>query len=209
MEDHKLDELLEDARTSYRVPPAPAVEAIWQAVEAEAFAPRIQTRNTHRALDWRFAGMLAAASLVIGIVGGRWSTGVAPTATMDAAAEAEALVTPASLPYSRTTEEVLGRTAVLLAALRSDDSRGVNTLQVSDQATRLLGNVRLLLDSPAAADPQMQALLLDLELTLAQVARMQPARGESELTLINDAVAERDIVPRIRSAVVDLSAGGY
>ncbi|MDQ8165430.1 MAG: hypothetical protein P3A28_06690 [Gemmatimonadota bacterium] len=207
MEDHKLDQLLEDVRTSYRVPPAPAVEAIWQAVEAEAFAPRIQTGNTHRTLDWRFAGMLAAASLVIGIFGGRWSTSIAPTATMAAATESQ--VSNVASPYARTTEEVLGRSAVLLAALRSPDSRSVNTLQVSDQAQRLLGNVRLLLDSPAAADPQMQTLLLDLELTLAQVARMQPARGETDLTLINDAVAHREIVPRIRSAVVEMSAGSY
>lgn len=206
MEDHKLDQLLEDARTSYRVPPAPAVEAIWQAVEAEAFAPRIETRRT---LDWRFAGMLAAASLVIGIFGGRWSTSVAPTATMAAAASTEAGFSQVAGSYQHTTEEVLGRTAVLLAALRSPDSRNVNASQVSDQAQRLLGNVRLLLDSPAAADPQMQTLLLDLELTLAQVARMQPARGESDLTLINDAVAQRDIVPRIRSAVVEMSAGSY
>lgn len=205
MEDHKLDQLLEEARTSYRVPPAPAVEAIWQAVEAEAFAPRIQTRRT---LDWRIAGMLAAASLVIGIFGGRWSTSVAPTATM-AAAATETEVSNVAGPYERTTEEVLGRSAVLFAALRTPDSRSVNTLQVSDQAQRLLGNVRLLLDSPAAADPQMQTLLLDLELTLAQVARIQPARGESDLTLINDAVAHRDIVPRIRSAVVEMSAGSY
>lgn len=206
MEDHKLDQLLEDARTSYRVPPAPAVEAIWQAVEAEAFAPRIETRRT---LDWRFAGMLAAASLVIGIFGGRWSASVAPTAVMAPAANAEAGFSQVAGSYRHTTEEVLGRTAVLLAALRSPDARNVNALQVSDQAQRLLGNVRLLLDSPAAADPQMQTLLLDLELTLAQVARMQPARGESDLTMINDAVAHREIVPRIRSAVVEMSAGSY
>jgi NH3-dependent NAD+ synthetase len=208
MEDHKLDQLLEDARTSYRVPPAPAVEAIWQAVEAEAFAPQVRAHNTHRTLDWRFAGMLAAASLVIGVVGGRWSTSVAPTATT-AAAATEAEVSNVALPYQQTTEEVLGRTAVLLAALRTEDTKDVNAQMMNEQASRLLTNVRFLLDSPAAADPQMQTLLLDLELTLAQVARMQPARGQSELTLINDAVANRDIVPRIRSAVVEMSAGSY
>lgn len=205
MDDHKLDQLLDEARTTYRVPRAPNADALWAAVEADAFAPRLQTRRT---LDWRFAGMLAAASLVIGVVGGRWSTSVAPTTTM-AAAAAAAEVSRVSLPYNRTTEEVLGRSAVLFAALRSADSRNVNAQQMNDQATRLLTNVRLLLDSPAANDPQMQTLLLDLELTLAQVARMQPARGEAEVTLINDAVAQRDIVPRIRSAVVEMSAGSY
>ncbi|MEA3246535.1 MAG: hypothetical protein U9Q74_10310, partial [Gemmatimonadota bacterium] len=117
------------------------------------------------------------------------------------------LVATLAGPYQQATEDVLGRAAVLITALRSSDVRVA--AQLSPQATRLLGSTRLLLDSPAATDQRMRNLLLDLELTLAQIARMQPARGTTELTLINDAVVERDIVPRIRSAVVDLSAGGY
>jgi hypothetical protein len=38
---------------------------------------------------------------------------------------------------------------------------------------------------------------------------MQPSRGKTDINLINEAVAQRDIVPRIQSVVVDLSAGGY
>jgi hypothetical protein len=208
MEDKKLDDLLMAARTSYRVPPEPAVEAIWQAVESEAFASRTAGRRP----DWRLAGMVAAASLVVGLGVGRWSARKAAT-TVDAAtaagAPAPAMLAASASPYQRTTEEVLGRTAVLLAALRSSDPRVMDASQLNAQATRILGSVRLLLDSPASRDPRLQTLLLDLELTLALVARMQPARGETDLTLINEAIAERDIVPRIRSAVVDLSADGY
>lgn len=206
MDDRQLDQLLEDARTSYRVPPAPAVEAIWGRVEREAFIER--GRPTWRAGNWRAAAMLAAASLVIGVLAGRWSVGTAP-AGAPAATLAATPATTVSAPYQQATEEVLGRAAVLLAALRTTDARGAVTGQLTTQASRLLVPTRLLIDSPAASDPRMRSLLLDLELTLAQIARMQPARGDDDLHLINDAVAERDIVPRIRSAVVDISAGAY
>jgi hypothetical protein len=207
MEDHKLDELLEDARTHYRASAKPDVDAIWSRVESEAF--RKPQHHPARRTEWQLGWKVAAASLVIGALAGRWSAGAGLTAAAPVAAVTAADMSLASEPYQRTTEEVLGRSAVLLAALRSTETPGAMESQMTAQATRLLGSVRLLLDSPAATDPTMHTLLLDLELTLAQVARLQPARSANELTMINEAVAERDIVPRIRSAVVDLSAGGY
>jgi len=208
MDDKQLDQLLDKARESYRVPPEPAVEALWQRIDAEAFAAPVAV-STRRGSEWRIAWRLAAASLVFGVIAGRWSAGVRPSITIQAATPEVASALPAARPYQKTTEALLGQTAVLLAALGTDRTSATLSANVSDQAMQLLGTTRLLLDSPAAADPQMHALLLDLELTLAQVARLQPARGNTELTRINEAVAERDIVPRIRSAVVDLAGGGY
>ena len=205
MDDKQLDQLLDEARTTYRVPPEPAVEALWRRIDAEAFAT--PESRTQRGSEWRIAWRLAAASLVFGVLAGRWSVGTRvtePTQQNDVAS-----AQPAARPYKKTTEALLGQTAVLLAALGTDRTSSSLAANVSDQAMQLLGTTRLLLDSPAAADPQMHALLLDLEMTLAQVARLQPARNGTELTMINAAVAERDIVPRIRSAVVDLSGGGY
>ena len=203
MEDKQLDQLLEAARESYRMPPEPAVEALWQRIDSEAFS-----KPARRSIEWRIASSLAAASLVFGVFAGRWSAGVSSTPAATATTEV-ATAMPASRPYQKTTEALLGQTAVLLAALGTDRTSSSLAANVSDQATQLLGTTRLLLDSPAATDPQMHSLLLDLELTLAQVARLQPTRNGSELTLINQAVSERDIVPRIRSAVVDLNGGGY
>lgn len=207
MEDTKLDQLLDEARTSYRVLPDVAPEALWQRIEAEVFAAPMHA-PVRRSNEWRIAWRLAAASLVFGVIAGRWSAGISSIDPLEPASEVASSL-PAARPYQKTTEALLGQTAVLLAALGTDRTSAALASNVSDQATQLLGTTRLLLDSPAAADPQMQALLLDLELTLAQVARMQPARTNTELTLINEAVVERDIVPRIRSAVVDLAGGGY
>ena len=204
MEDHELDQLLEGARESYNVPPEPAVEALWQRIDAEAFVTGAPVR---RGAEWRIAWRLAAASLVFGVVAGRWTAGVGAAPSAEPAMASAVL--PVSGPYQQTTEELLSRSVVLLSALRSSDASGALAAQMSAQATRMLGTTRLLLDSPAASDPRMHTLLLDLEMTLAQVARLQPARGTTELTLINEAVVERDMVPRIRSAVVDLAGGGY
>lgn len=203
MEDKHLDQLLEAARESYRMPPEPAVEALWQRIDSEAFSKPVR-----RSIEWRIASSLAAASLVFGVLAGRWSAGIGVTQDVSVPA-AMASAQPASRPYQKTTEALLGQTAVLLAALGTDRTSSSLATNVSDQATQLLGTTRLLLDSPAAADPEMHTLLLDLELTLAQVARLHPARSDAELTLINQAVTERDIVPRIRSAVVDRGGGGY
>ena len=108
-------------------------------------------------------------------------------------------------PYQRTTEQFLGRTAVLLASLPGDARTIDANTKLAGQAVQLLTTTRLLLDSPVAKDRRMKELLEDLELVLAQVARMQTPRHRDELVLINETLAERDLVPRIRSAVADLS----
>ena len=79
MEDNKLDQLLDEARATYRVPPAPATDALWQRIEAETFAAPAHTAArtpARRDNEWRIAWRLAAASLLVGVVAGRWSAGI-------------------------------------------------------------------------------------------------------------------------------------
>ena len=65
----------------------------------------------------------------------------------------------------------------------------------------------MLLDSPAAAsDPRLKNLLEDLELVLAQLAQLPPERRGPELTLIAEALEQRDVVPRLRSAAASISS---
>jgi hypothetical protein len=208
MDDKQLDELLSDAVRTYRTPPEAPLDAIWSRVEAEAFAAKPETRSP----GWRvFAGAIAA-TLVLGVLLGRATAEHGVSVPMTAAA----IRTPARLAsnstgdaYQQQTEEFLGRTAVLLAALPTNGRPGVNDEQLSQQARQLLGTTRLLLDSPVGHEQRMKDLLEDLELVLAQVARLQPQRPGEALTLINEALEERDVVPRIRSAVADLSMGDH
>ena len=206
MDDEKLDELLTDAVRSYRPPPAAPLDAIWARVEAEAFAPP----QSKRTPGWTaFAGAIAA-TLVFGVLIGRATAtrGVAATAGQTPVQVRLASNVPAD-PYQRTTQEFLGRTAALLVALPSRDHPGANDGKLAGQAQQLLGTTRLLLDSPVGHDQRMKDLLEDLELVLAQVARLQPQRPGESLTLINEALEERDVVPRIRSAVADLSGSDH
>lgn len=206
MKDDRLDELLDDAKRTWRVPPAPPVDDIWMRVEAEAFnAP------ARRAVPrWGGYGAAVAASLIIGVLAGRMSITQAAPQTFAAGESPRPLqghvVTQIrNDPYDRATGQFLGRTAVLLASLPGDTRTGAANTKLAGQAIQLLTTTRLLLDSPVAKDRRMKELLEDLELVLAQVARMQTPRHRDELVLINEALAERDLVPRIRSAVADLS----
>jgi hypothetical protein len=212
-DERTLDALLSDAARTYRVPPEPPLDAIWSQVESLAFvtAPARQGR-----FAWRTLGLAMAASLVIGVAVGRVSArggNVPPVAAV--AASKPVVMSPVSQaktaaePYQRATEEFLGSTALLLAALPRTGSGDRTSTLLPEQAAQLLTTTRLLLDSPVGANPRMKALLQDLELVLAQVARLQPRRESAELTMISQTLEDRDLVPRIRSAVTDLSAFDY
>jgi hypothetical protein len=208
MDDNRLDELLTDAVRTYRAPPDAPLDAIWARVEAEAF----EAPPARRTPGWRtFAGAVAA-TLVFGVAIGRVTAtrdATAPLASNAGRPPARRASAPATDQYQRTTQEFLGRTAVLLAALPSQGRPGINDDKLAAQAQQLLGTTRLLLDSPVGREQRMKDLLEDLELVLAQVARLQPQRPGEALTLINEALEERDVVPRIRSAVADLSGSDH
>lgn len=190
-----LDTLLREAATSWRVPGDVPRDAIWAAVTAELDAPAVAARP-RRTPGWGLLSAAVAAALLIGVAIGR--RGTAPAAGTQTAA-----VTPVAAhdPYQRATEELLGQTAVLLVALPEQGAPAAANAQLVTQGVELLRTTRLLLDSPVATDPRMRALLDDLELVLAQVAGLEPRRAD-ELTLIRDAVHQRDLLPRLRSAVV-------
>jgi hypothetical protein len=62
------------------------------------------------------------------------------------------------------------------------------------------------MDSPASNDPAMRGLLDDLELVLMQVVRLQNSGNRTDLDLINRALEQRDVIPRLRTAAADISA---
>lgn len=207
MDDRRLDELLDDAARTYRAPPEAPLDALWARVEAETFAP-VRSRPGP-ARRWAFAAVLAA-SLLMGVALGRASVSGAGKSV---AAGGGAGATPASRvadnPNQRTTRELLARTAVLLAALPTEARTAGGERRVAVQAAQLLTTTRLLLDSPVASDQRMRSLLQDLELVLAQVARIRETQTAAELLLINDALEERNVVPRIRTVVTEISLSDY
>lgn len=96
----------------------------------------------------------------------------------------------------------LFHTAALLASLPSDRTTATTDTSIANRAGDLLTQTHLLLDSRAGSDPTLHRLLEDLELVLAQVARQ---RSNTDLQLIHQAIAVRDVLPRVHDAAVEAS----
>ena len=127
---------------------------------------------------------------------------VAPSASTRGTAQqnADRRAAEAALPYRLAASEHLAMTEALLVSLRADMKAGRRDTTVAAWATNLLGTTRMLLDSPASKDVQMKKLLEDLELVLAQIARLPAASGDStDLELIDRAVKQRQVLTRLRA----------
>jgi hypothetical protein len=198
--DRTIDRLVVRARTNYRVPPAPPLDDMWNAIAGELYQE--PSRRAPRGRPWWGAVMAIAAALVIGFALGRTSMPGASTGGQIAAAAAG----DSSVPYERTATALLGETAVLLSALPVAARDTIPDRRFVAQAVDLLVTTRLLLDSQASHDSRLRELLEDLELVLAQIARIDKGKSGTDLELITEALTERDIVPRIRSVAAGLAS---
>jgi hypothetical protein len=113
---------------------------------------------------------------------------------------AERRAAEVALPYRLAAAEHLAMTEALLVSFRADYKSGRRDSTVASWATNLLGTTRMLIDSPASKDLKMKKLLEDLELVLAQIARLPAASGDStDVELIDKAVKERQVLTRLRA----------
>lgn len=107
--------------------------------------------------------------------------------------------------YHAAAMQTLVQAEALLTAYRSSDGTraDVESMRMAARWARdVLSSTRLLLDSPAARDPQLRALLTDLELVLAQIVQRSGAPLDAgERDLIERAMRDHDLLPRLRSAV--------
>jgi hypothetical protein len=130
----------------------------------------------------------------------------APRSSTDAPGARAPLGATARTLYQAAAVQTLAQAEALLTTYRRADVAGAHDQESIAQAGRwardVLSSTRLLLDSPASRDPQLRALLADLELVLAQIVQLSGTplqAGEREL--IERAMRDRDLLPRLRSAV--------
>ncbi len=203
MDDASLDRLIIGERLSLGDTSAP-VDAMWMDIEQRT-SLGARTVVGRRWMTW--VGM--AATLVLGFALGRipFGPGARTVAGSPVAAVAARAVIVAQ-PYEHTTADLLGETAVLLAALPSggESAEVANDRRLARDAAQLLVTTRLLLDSQASSDPRLRTLLEDLELVLAQIARMRASDNTNDIELITEALHERELVPRIRTYAAQLAA---
>jgi hypothetical protein len=95
----------------------------------------------------------------------------------------------------------LANAEALLTAFRSDSRDAKMDAQLSGWARELLSNTRLLLDSPAADDPQRAKLLGDLELVLAQIVQLSPDAAAQDRELIEGSIRNGQVMTRLRFAI--------
>ncbi|MFV1987014.1 MAG: hypothetical protein ACC682_07020 [Gemmatimonadota bacterium] len=157
-----------------------------------------------------------AASLVIGIALGR--TFLAPGEPSPAVAIADQAdgsgSTVASEPVGEdapsrrdvavrlATARHLGQAESLLTSFRTDEAEtgSGGTLEMSGWARELLGETRLLLDLRVERTPREAELLEELELVLAQIARLGPDAPAFEREIVIDGLVRQGTIARLRAA---------
>lgn len=191
MTDDGFEDFLRQTARGYHEPPATPREEMWTRIVAERRVPR-------RSTPWLRWVTAAAAMLALGIGIGwqaaRLRSAGAPTV---AAADQAHQVLGGDL----AANQYLGRTEALITDFVIEARQGTGGRFISTTARDLLTTNRLLQDSPAAEDPQMKALLQDLELVLAQIARLSAEHGQKEVNLIVQGLNQSGVMVRLRAAI--------
>lgn len=200
MDDQELQRRLHDLRDRWRVAPEPPLDAMWDRVRAEAFGSPVRRGPW----IWVRRTLPLAAMLALGFGAGRLTTsGAAPAvAVTDSTLHAEqALFVGVADDY---LERVTGLLVTLAAEARQGGGGAARSIEYStSQARDLLATTRLLMDSPRMKDPHLRSLLDDLELVLTQVARLPARPSAPDVYLIDQALDQRDVLPRLRDLMAE------
>jgi len=188
--------------------PAPR-DDMWAAIQAsratsqDAAAGNLPGVTPLRRSPWRLMSLIAAA-LLLGVAIDRvmlrpTEQGTTPVAAVPTAGDS---ADPSRL-YRMAAAQTLTQAEALLTAYRASDPRqNAGTAQLGRWGRDILSSTRLLIDSPAGSDPQLRALLSDLELVLVQIIQLSGAPLDpADRDMIDRALQDRDLLPRIRTAV--------
>ncbi|MDP1858895.1 MAG: hypothetical protein Q8K82_09500 [Gemmatimonadaceae bacterium] len=168
-------------RYAYRSQPeAPAVVAATQLPTSPADAPQAQP------VDEPASVVPSSPSAP--------ANGASPVASNGAAAAANGAYTIASDRHLQAVQ-------VLLTSFSTDNADTRSDSIVATWARGLLSNTRLLLDSPAARDPQRARLLQDLEVVLVQLVQRSPGAAAADRSDVERTLEKNQIIPRLRSAL--------
>jgi hypothetical protein len=181
------------------VPPAPR-DAMWANIQEQRRSVKQITRRNRQWLGW---GVGLAAMLAVGVGLGRLSVRNAVEPADAPVAVSNVTGATRSEPVNRTAyrltvEQHMTSAEALLTSFKTQP-QGTLDPDIAVWARDLLTNTRMLLDSPAADDPEVAALLEDLELVIAQIARMS-APSSVERELIREGIQKTDVLPRLRAS---------
>lgn len=213
--DPAFDAWLRTAAPALHAPGAPPVDVMWSAIARAQRASAAAARGgaLRGVIPFRSRWMIPAgmaAALLIGVAVDRLmlTRGAAPHAMPVAPMTARPPLTDSAARaelYRFAAVQTLGQAEALLTAYRAGGAShpaDASTRQLGGWAREVLASTRLLIDSPAGADPQLQPLLSDIELVLVQIVRLSGTPLDStDRALIDRALRDRDLLPRLRTVV--------
>ncbi len=207
-DDVKFDEFLRQAAKDYNAPVPPPTDAIWAAIEpdvTQAIGGKSRSFASLRMTTW--AGLGIAATLVIGVAVGRWTAqkpDVAATAPVSVAANDSA----SDNVRARTVAlDHLADAEVFLTGVRADLKSGQADEERAERSRDLLVRTRVLLGAAPNRSPDVERLLEDLELLLAEIAALPQSRGTMDRTLLDESMRDGNLIPRIRATLPARMAG--
>jgi hypothetical protein len=208
MDDQEMEQWLRELKDTWRVTGDPPLDRMWQFIEAEGFAGWERGSGGR----WIRKVLPLAATLILGFGLGQLTPGLLrPHAALRTAdgSSAEPGVQPArwtdDAPFVGVATNYLERVTALLVTLTEESNRGQPLDYSSGKARDLLATTRLLLDSPQLSDPHLRDLLDDLELVLAQIARLPREAAPPDVYLIDQALDQREVLPRLRGLLAENS----
>jgi hypothetical protein len=202
-EDPAFDAWIKKMAPTLNAPNAAPRLEMWAAIQA---ARRTATAPPRRRTPWILLSAIAAA-LLVGVAIDRYALRTAHRATASVATAPDATSEPSdpSRLYRMAATQTLTQAEALLTAFRASaapQQSRTDLRQLGTWGRQVLGSTRLLIDSPAGDDPQLRALLDDLELVLVQIIQLSGGELDpNERALVEGALEHSDLLPRIRSAV--------
>lgn len=230
-DEERFEQFLRDNSADYESPRGEVPrDEMWKAIQAQrgtgAAVPTFQRIAARR---WAWIGM--AATLLLGVGIGRYAyrgqTEPAPAVvaatslptTPSDNPQATPLDTPVSVvpdspsaptngapfatngAYAVASDRHLQAVQVLLTSFSTENADTRSDSLVAVWARGLLTNTRLLLDSPAARDPQRARLLQDLEVILVQLVQRSPGTAAADRSDVERTLQKTQIISRLRSAL--------
>ncbi len=199
MDDQEVARRLAGLKETWRVAKDPPLDRMWQRIEADAFPSNVRQFPPR----WVRTVLPLAATLILGFGVGQIAPPLLRSGAPLGGALADGNATPVltasqDAPFVGVATDYLERVTALLVTLASESRGGVPVDYSATQARDLLATTRLLMDAPQPIEPRLTELLQDLELVLAQIVRL-PARPDApDVYLIDQALDQRAVIPRLR-----------
>jgi|SRR5688572_4078165 len=171
-------------------------EEMWEVVSRSWAQQAAQRRRRRVASAWGGAGFALAATLAVGILIGRSSTGPAPVDQPVAETPRRGL----STAYRVAVGEHFKEAEIVLTLFAAEADAGVD---VSGAARSLAGTTRLLIDSRAGEDPEVRRMLLEIEVLLVQIAGLVDDREAAERQVVREGLEDTAVLPRLRQLIPD------